>query len=89
MQIGIAVIPKRRLYKTQTVVSTVVPSLPIGQITRVFCRAAMSSPVLKNISLSPTGKSSLELRAVPARLGALRGRHETLGQDAVDVNHVD
>src|SRR5579863_194174 len=40
----------------------------------------LSTPSAKNISLTPSGKSSLEARAIPARSrGALRGRHETLG----------
>ena len=40
----------------------------------------LSIPGRKNISLCPSGKSSLEARAVPPETkGALRGRHETLG----------
>jgi hypothetical protein len=38
--------------------------LPDGQITGVFCKS-LSSPLAKKISLSPSGKSPLEARAVP------------------------
>jgi hypothetical protein len=36
--------------------------LPDGQISKF-----LSSPLCKNISLSPSGKSSLQVRAIPSR----------------------
>jgi hypothetical protein len=35
----------------------------------------VSSPVCKNISLHPSGKSSLQIRAIPPHRGAYRDRH--------------
>jgi hypothetical protein len=36
----------------------------------------LSSPLAKNISLCPSGKSSLQAPAIPSRQGAFRDRHE-------------
>jgi hypothetical protein len=36
----------------------------------------VSSPLCKNISLHPSGKSSLQVRAIPSHQGAYRDRHE-------------
>src|ERR1700686_477973 len=35
----------------------------------------VSSPLCKNISLHPSGKSSLQVRAIPPHQGAYRDRH--------------
>jgi hypothetical protein len=49
-------------------------------------RKIVSSPIDKNISLFPTGKSSLYKLALSRLIrGALRGRHERWVRDAVDV----
>jgi hypothetical protein len=46
--------------------------------------ACVSSPLCKNISLNPTGKSLLQLRAVPPERGAL-AIVTNVGRDAVDA----
>jgi hypothetical protein len=59
--------------------------LPDGQITR-SADLGVSSPPQENISLCPSGKSSLQARAIPPLLrGAFRDRHERWVRDAVDA----
>ena len=54
--------------------------LPDGQISK-----NLSSPVLKNISLNPSGKSSLQARPVPPEKGRIASRHErAVGCDGRD-----
>ena len=54
--------------------------LPDGQISK-----NLSSPVLKNISLNPSGKSSLQTRPVPPEKGRIASRHErAVGCDGRD-----
>jgi hypothetical protein len=45
----------------------------------------LSSPLSKNIPLSPSGKSSLQARPVPPHRGAFRDRHGRRARDAVDA----
>ena len=53
---------------------------PDGQISK-----NLSSPVLKNISLNPSGKSSLQARPVPPEKGRIASRHErAVGCDGRD-----
>jgi hypothetical protein len=44
--------------------------LPVGGLLK-----GVSSPVCKNISPHPSGKSSLQIRAIPSHRGAYRDRH--------------
>ena len=53
---------------------------PDGQITK-----NLSSPLTKNIPLSPSGKSALSARAIPSRKRGVRDRHERWARDAVDA----
>jgi hypothetical protein len=59
--------------------STAIASRP-GRTRRLICPTGcqvdcVSSPVCKNIPLSPSGKSSLQARPVPSHRGATRDRH--------------
>jgi hypothetical protein len=58
---------------------------PTGKSLR-FSVSFLSSPSAKNISLSPSGKSNLQLAPSRPARGALRGRHERWVRDAVDVD---
>jgi hypothetical protein len=59
-------------------------NLPDGQITR-FAGFGVSSPPQENISLCPSGKSSLQARAIPPRSGGALAIVTNVGRDAVDV----
>jgi hypothetical protein len=45
----------------------------------------LSSPLCKNISLHPSGKSSLQVRAIPPHQRGVSRSSRTRGADAVDA----
>jgi len=50
----------------------------MNDLPQVICPSGIfvSSPLCKNISLHPSGKSSLQIRAIPSHRGAVRDRQE-------------
>ena len=56
------------------------PDMPDGQISKF-----LSSPFAKNISLSPSGKSTLQTRAIPSRQEGRFAIVTNAGRDAVDA----
>src|ERR1700730_10574139 len=60
------------------------PSAPVicpSGVVAIF----LSSPFCKNISLHPSGKSSLQIRAVPPHYRGVSRSSRTRGADAVDA----
>jgi hypothetical protein len=70
-------------YRPSRDATTIFPAMPAHQ-TRRDCLTGksvnvLSSPVAKNNSLHPSGKSSLQARVISPERGAARDRHETRG----------
>jgi hypothetical protein len=59
--------------------------LPDGQISS-FAGLILSSPLAKNIPLSPSGKSSLQARPVPSHSEGRLAIVTDAGRDAVDAD---
>jgi hypothetical protein len=66
------------------------PTFAFALVHGVICPTGcfvkpLSSPLRKNISLSPSGKSSLQARPVPPRSEGRTRRHERWVRDAMDA----
>ena len=59
----------------------------MNDLPRVICPSGIfvSSPLCKNISLHPSGKSSLQIRAIPPHNRGVSRSSRTRGGDAVDA----
>src|ERR1700681_2481133 len=62
----------------------------MNDLPQVICPSGglltgVSSPISKNISLHPSGKSSLQIRAIPPHQRGVSRSSRTRGADAVDA----